>query len=228
VAKLPQRLPGALRREQIARAALEIIGRQGLVALTVTALAEAVGVTSGALFRHFATREAILEEAVRSAEARLAATLPPEEAPPLVRLRKLATARVRLLRAEPGIAWLLRSEQAALCLPAPAVARLRGMVVRTQGVVRDALAEAVSSGEVRGDIEPDTLRIVFTSTVHALVGQGQRPRRGRLPSIERALSDLFRMFAPPGDVLGNEESKACTSKTSTPRRRSARSSPSLP
>ncbi|MGE0192990.1 MAG: TetR/AcrR family transcriptional regulator [Planctomycetota bacterium] len=191
-----QRLPGTVRRAQIADAALDIIGRRGLTALTTTSLASSVGLTSGALFRHFATREAILDEAVQRAVALLAETLPPGDDAPLARLRQLALARVQLLRAQPGIAWLLRSEEAALSLPPQGVEQLEGMIRRTQEAIRGAIAEGVRGGEIRTDIAPSTLQVVFTSTVHALVTPAPGPARPRRPSPNRVVDELFRMFAP--------------------------------
>ena len=57
------RKPAAVRREEIARAVLRIIGERGLTSLTTSNLAAEVGLTTGALYRHFASREEILREA---------------------------------------------------------------------------------------------------------------------------------------------------------------------
>ena len=56
------RKPSAERRVEIAQAVLRIIGEQGITSFTTTALAKEIGVTSGALFRHFASRDEILQE----------------------------------------------------------------------------------------------------------------------------------------------------------------------
>ncbi|MCP4835493.1 MAG: TetR/AcrR family transcriptional regulator, partial [Phycisphaera sp.] len=80
----------AERREEIATAVLSIIGRTGLTSLTMSNLAAEIGVTSGALFRHFETRDDILREAVRHAVARIDRTFPDESLPPLDRLFTLA------------------------------------------------------------------------------------------------------------------------------------------
>ena len=47
-------------RERIITGALEIIGREGVDALTFEALAERVGLTRGGVVYHFRTREALL------------------------------------------------------------------------------------------------------------------------------------------------------------------------
>jgi AcrR family transcriptional regulator len=190
------RKPSAARREEIAWAALAIIGREGIGAFTMARLAEAVGVTSGALFRHFDSRQEILEEAVSRAEARIAATFPDPGLPPLVRLRALAEARIALLSEEPGCAWLLRSEQALLAVPAAARRRLEALAGRSRAFLAQAIEDGVAGGLVRADVPSDVLLLAFTATVHALIGLPGLQGRASAPR-ERALDGLLRLFSPP-------------------------------
>ncbi|MDA1193901.1 MAG: TetR/AcrR family transcriptional regulator [Planctomycetota bacterium] len=191
------RKSGPERREEIAQATLRILGRSGLAGLTMADLAAEVGLTSGALFRHFPDRAAILAEAVRLAVTRADETFPRAELPPLERLAALARARITLLRAEPGVAWLLRSGQALTMLPPTAVAELRALVRRSRGFIRDALAEATEAGSARTDIAPDVLLVIFTATVHALVpGPGLQRRGARATSPDEAVQGLLTLLAP--------------------------------
>ena len=167
------RKPGAVRREEIARAVIRIVGDRGLTALTTGAVADEVGVTPGALFRHVESRDEMLEEAVRHAAERIEGTFPDPSLPPLDRLLELAHNRVRLLTSEPGLAWLLLSEQAFLTLPPPAVDRLRGLAERSGRYLLDALRDGVRQGTVRDDVEPETLLVIVRGAIHALV-----PMRG--------------------------------------------------
>ncbi len=191
------RRTGPERREQIALATLRIIGREGLSGLTTAALASEVDLTSGALFRHFESRDAILAEAVRLAEVLIEGTFPDGSLPALERLRRLAHARVKLLTKEPAIAWLLRSSQATAALPPPAVRRLRKLVKRSRAYIREALAEAVATGEIRGDVSLDGILIIFTSTVHALVGQpGVRGEGRRATGSATPVDELLTLLTP--------------------------------
>ncbi|MCP5029781.1 MAG: TetR/AcrR family transcriptional regulator, partial [Actinomycetia bacterium] len=83
------RKPRAARREQIVQAVLTVIDEQGVTALTTTILAKQIGVTSGALFRHFETRDEILQETVRYVAARIDRTFPDYSLPAVERLRLL-------------------------------------------------------------------------------------------------------------------------------------------
>jgi AcrR family transcriptional regulator len=191
------RKPSAERREEIVRAALEIIGRRGMTALSTQALADAVGVTTGALFRHFPSVDSILEAAVSWAEERIASTFPAADRPGVERLRALAKARVALFVREPGLAWLLRSEQAFLVLPPAAVRRLRGLVRRSRAFIRAAVEQAVAEGDLRDDVPPDVLRVTFTATVHALASPpGLQGRAVSAPAPGPVLAGLFHLLAP--------------------------------
>ncbi len=202
------RKSGPERREEIAKAVLRIIGERGVASLTTTALAKEIGVTSGALFRHFVSREAMLQEAAQYALAKIAATFPDPSLPPLPRLMALAANRVDIVANDPGVAWLLRSEQAYLSLPEDAVSRLRDLVKRSKGFVLDALREGAAQGSIRSDIEPEILFVPVMGTIHALIGMaGIHESSARTPNTSpvRVLSALEILLSPPGGA-GNKDS----------------------
>jgi AcrR family transcriptional regulator len=60
----------AERREEIIDAALLILGEHGVDGMTMARIAEAVGITPGALYRHFSSRDEILAAAVEVATER--------------------------------------------------------------------------------------------------------------------------------------------------------------
>jgi AcrR family transcriptional regulator len=190
------RKPTVQRREEIVQAVLRIIGERGLTALSTSTLAEEVGLTTGALFRHFATREAMLEAAADYALARIDETFPDATLPPRERLLQLAHNRVRLLGANPGLAWLLRSEQAYLTLPADSVNELRALVRRSRRFLLEALRDGISQGEFRRDLEPEEMLVPVMGTIHALIGMPGAHRSRRQPDTERILNGLLTMLAP--------------------------------
>jgi AcrR family transcriptional regulator len=194
------RRPGHERRPQIAAAALRLIGERGLPALTSAALAGEVGLTSGALFRHFASVDVILDEAVDSAVERLTATFPSPSLPPRERLFALLRSRVELLGSDPGLAWLLRSDEAYLALPPAAVARLRELVERSRAFLLGALREGAAAGTIRTDVEPELLLVTVVGTVHSLVGLRGVHRSAAPPSAPSAssvLRALETLLSPP-------------------------------
>ena len=195
------RKPTAERRKEIAESVLRIIGERGLTSLTTTTLAEDVGLTSGALFRHFASRDEILVETVRLATARMEETFPDEGLDPVDRLLDLARERFRVLGSDAGLAWLFRSEQAFLVLPGEAVTLLREIVERSRRFVLEALREGAALGMIRRDIEPEVLLVPVMGTIHALIGaQGARTlSTGRARDPEPVLAALVRLLEPVGE-----------------------------
>jgi AcrR family transcriptional regulator len=192
------RRPQAERREQIAAAALRLLGRGGLEAVTAAALAREVGVTPGALFRHFATLDDVIVAAVHQAAARLDACLPPVSADPAEGLRRLALDRVALLREEPGIAWLLRSEEAPSALPPAAVSRLRAAIRSSRARIHEGIRLAVAQGDVRADVPVPVLLALFTAAVHALAGPfGLSHRSARRADPTAVLDGLFTVLGVP-------------------------------
>ena len=194
------RKPTAERRKEIAESVLRIIGERGLTSLTTTTLAEDVGLTSGALFRHFASRDEILVETVRLATARMEETFPDEGLDPVDRLLDLARERFRVLGSDAGLAWIFRSDQAFLVLPGEAVTLLREIVERSRRFVLEALREGAALGMIRRDIEPEVLLVPVMGTIHALIGaQGaRRLSTGSALDPEPVLAALVRLLEPAG------------------------------
>jgi len=193
------RKPTHVRRREIAESALRVIGAQGATSLTAATLAAEVGVTPGALFRHFATVDDILDAAVDVAIEAVETTFPAKDLPPVERLRALALARVALVGQTPGIGWLLLSDQVYLTVPDAAVARLRRLVQRSRAFLIAALEEGVAQGDLRSDLSPETMLPIFTGTVHSLIaGRGMhRTRRARAgaPSPEQVVDALLALLA---------------------------------
>jgi len=197
---MPKRVrkPATERRGEIAAAALRLLGRGGLAAVTSAEVAAEVGVSPAALFRHYATLAAIVDAAVDLAVASLDGTLPPADAPAADRLEALARARVGLFAREPGVAWLLRSEQAYAALSEPAVRRLRGAIGRSRKVIHGAIRDGVELGRLRADVDPRVLLTVFTATIHAFAGRtGLAQRSAAPPDPDEVLRGLFRLLANP-------------------------------
>ena len=171
--------------------------------LTTTTLAEEVGITSGALFRHFVSREAMLQEAAQVALAKIEATFPAPGLPPLERLLALARNRLRVVGSDPGVAWVLRSEQAYLSLPDHAVAQLQDLVRRSKRFIMEVLREGAANGTIRADIEPEVLFVPVLGTIHALIGMAgvhQTAARTRGATPARVLAALEILLAPAGDA----------------------------
>lgn len=112
-----QRQSTEIRQEQIKKAVLEILSSEGLHALSTRNLAAKVGVSEGALFRHFKTKRdifiAIMQDVenglMKSLKSIAVSSVPAED-----RLFKFMCKHVRYLIENKGITILLFSEAAHL------------------------------------------------------------------------------------------------------------------
>jgi len=200
------RKPGHERRREIAHAVLRVIGTQGIASLTTATLAREVGVTTGALFRHFATLDAMLDETVLYALAEIETTFPDDALPPVRRLFALAANRVELFQREPGLSWLLRSDEAYLRLPAGASDSLRSAVKRSREFLLEAIRDGIEEGSIRSDIPAEVLLIAVMGAIHTLSGMSglHRSAPGPLSMTPGTVLDgLERMMAPP-DIADSE------------------------
>ena len=137
------------RRAEIVEAALRLIATRGITALTVAALANELGLTGGALYRHFPSTDAILDAVAERAVSLLDASLPDPSLEPLLWLERFVDSRARAVSGQAGLARLIFSEQLAMALPESALERLRGAVRHTFVAVERALRSAQERGEIR-------------------------------------------------------------------------------
>jgi len=189
------RRPTTVKRTEIADAALRIIGDRGVTSLTMASLAKELGVTPGAPFRHFASRDEILEEVAARVVEIMGASFPDSSLPPLERLSRLFLARAEAVGKHAGIARLIFSDQFAKALPESAAQQIRALVKRTRALLLDILSEAAQRGEIRQDVTPEDLLIPVMGTLQHLAFLQAIPREGaQRPNPEKVLGTLMALI----------------------------------
>lgn len=163
-----QRRSTETRRVELTDAALHIIATRGIAALSTRTLADEVGLSTGALFRHFATLDDLLDAVVARVEEVLAATYPDAALPPVERLERFIEARSMAVGNQLGILRLVVSEQFLLALPARGSERLAGCVRQSREFVLRCLREGQANGSVRTDVPAEVLAPVVMGTVQML------------------------------------------------------------
>ncbi len=168
-----RRLPAARRQLDIVQAVLALAAERDPAAITTVAIAERVGVTHGALFRHFADKEAIwaavfdwvsgaLGGVVRQAFA--------EGRDPLDTLQRVFVAHVGFVDANPGVPRILFHELQRAGDP-PARARLRDLVREYRRRLAVLFEAAKKSGQVDPALDAEAAAALFIGTVQGLVLQ---------------------------------------------------------
>lgn len=157
------------RREQIVDVALRIIATEGLGRFTTAAIAEAVGLTDGAIFRHFDSKEAIVLAVIERIERAFFADFPPAAPDPIDRLGAFFVGRIHAASGLPGAGHLMFSEQLAQAAGPEGVRRVRAMQQRSMAFVHESLAEARDRERLRLDVDPDDLFVLVRGAMLALL-----------------------------------------------------------
>lgn len=145
------------RQEEIKKAVLEIIDREGLHNLSTRKVADRVGVTEGALFKHFKSKRDIILAIVDEVEAVLMKSLkeianlnlPAEE-----RLFRYLCTHVKYLIANKGITILLFSEAAHENDPelkARLLKILNGQKQYAKQIIRDGIDDGLWDASLQVD-----------------------------------------------------------------------------
>lgn len=165
MAAMRDRRPQEQRRGEIVDAALSIIARRGITALTVASLAKEVGLTGGALYRHFASTDAILEAAVSRMVERLNAAQPDASLEPMLWLERFVEVRSK---AAGGIMRFILSEQLALAMPKAARAMLHVAIANTLASVEGVILRGQEQGVIRRDVPAAELVPIVIGSVQML------------------------------------------------------------
>jgi AcrR family transcriptional regulator len=187
------------RRAEIADAALRIIATRGISELTVAALAAELGLTGGALYRHFDSTEEILAAVAARAVELVDATLPPEDLEPLAWLERFVESRAKTVGGHPGLARLLVSDQLAMALPPAAIEHVQGAVRRTFAAIERAIRRGQERGDVRDDLDARDLVPIVAGTVQLLALARAGSHQSRMLAPAKAWTTLRTLLARPHD-----------------------------
>jgi TetR/AcrR family fatty acid metabolism transcriptional regulator len=184
------------RQVELTDAALHIIATQGISALNTRSLAAEVGLSTGAIFKHFASLDALLDAVVARVEAVLESTYPPSTLPPVERLEHFIEARSTAVGNQLGILRLVLSDQFLLALPTTSSARLSACVQKSRAFVLDCLREAQASGALRADLSVETLAPIVMGTVQMLALSPSKSRQ-RNDEARAVLGTLLALLRSP-------------------------------
>jgi AcrR family transcriptional regulator len=184
------------RQIELTDAALHIIATQGITALSTRSLAAQVGLSTGAIFRHFASLDALLEAVVARVEVVLEATYPPPTLPPVERLERFIKARSAAVGNHLGILRLVLSEQFLLALPRSGSTRLATCVQKTRAFVLECVLEGQDAGELRADLPAETLVPIIMGTVQMLALSPSKARQ-RDAEARAVLGSLLALLRSP-------------------------------
>lgn len=169
----PKYLPADERRAATVEAVVGLAGEQNPSDITTTAIAQRMGLTQGALFRHFPTKDAILEAVMAWVGERLLARVDKAaaaSASPLAALEAVFLAHIEFVSEHPGVPRMLFGE---LQRPGETLPKrlVQGAVRQYGERLRRLLDAGKSQGELDAELDCEAAAVLFIGTVQGLVIQ---------------------------------------------------------
>lgn len=152
------------RQQEIVLTVLALAEARGVEAITTQAIAEHMGLTQGAVFRHFPNKEAIWAAVLDWLQGRLGEVFQPAPgASPLAEVVRIFDAYMALFATYPAVPRLFFSD--TFHHPYPRLhARLQAMVQGCESQLAQWLTEAAALGEVRADLPaPAAAKLLLTA-----------------------------------------------------------------
>ncbi len=166
-------LPAAERRAVTVGVVIELAGEQNPSDITTAAIAKRMGLTQGALFRHFPNKDAILQAVMEWVAERLISRVEKavENIPsPIDALEAMFKAHVEFVIEHPGVPRILFCElQRAEDTSAKQM--VQTLLHRYKERLGQLVERGVSCGEIDEHLDVDAAAILFIGTLQGLVMQ---------------------------------------------------------
>lgn len=191
--------PAAERRAHAVQALLDLARHTAPDQISTAAIAERMGVSHGALFRHFPSRDALWAEAVAWATAELDARFDACALPsPMAHVAALMACHAAMLSDNPGLVRMLFAE---LQRPATSLARETGksFMQRFRGRLKTLLTAAQAEGSLDSQLDPEEVAGLLVASQQGLVLQAlAHDGFADLNERSRRAVALFLRWAPGG------------------------------
>lgn len=145
-----------VRKEEIVRAALEVVGSKGVRALTISAIAASAGMSEANIYRHFGGKDEIfaaLADYIGIAVMGKAAAIAAESRKPLEKLETIFFSHISLVADHPGIPRFVFSDEVHLgqrSVTDILALRIGNYIETITGVIAAGIAE----GELKPGVSP--------------------------------------------------------------------------
>lgn len=141
-----------VRKEEIVQAALEVVGKKGLKALTIAAIAETAGMSEANIYRHFGGKDEIytaLADFIGSAVMGKAAAIAGGSRKPLEKLETIFFNHIALITEHPGIPRFVFSDDVHL-----GHRNIADMLALRIGNYIETITGVIAAGIAEGELKP--------------------------------------------------------------------------
>lgn len=189
-----RKLPADERRTATVEAVVSLAAEQNPSDITTAAIAKRMGLTQGALFRHFPTKDAILQAVMSWVAERLLAGVDraaQRETSPTAALEAVFMTHVEFVSEHPGVPRMLFGElqRPGETLPK----RIVQTMIRHYGERLRLLLEAGKAhGELTPELDVDAATVLFVGSIQGLVMQALLA--GDVARIRRDAPGVFAIY----------------------------------
>ena len=161
------------RRAATVEAVVELAAEQNPSDITTTAIAQRMGLTQGALFRHFPTKDAILESVMDWVAERLLARVDKAAASatsPMAALEAVFMAHIDFVAEHPGVPRMLFGE---LQRPGDTLPKkmVQALIRRYGERLQHLLETGKTQGELHAQLDIEAASVSFIGSIQGLVMQ---------------------------------------------------------
>ena len=187
-------LPADERRAATVEAVVDLAAEKNPSDITTTAIAQRMGLTQGALFRHFPNKEAILQAVISWVAQRLLARVDKAAegiSSPVAALEAVFMTHIDFVSEHPGVPRMLFGE-----LQRPGETLPKRMVQSLTQHYGERLRRLLEAGKAQGELdaglEVDAAAVLFIGTIQGLVMQSLL--MGDVPGIRRNAPGVFAIY----------------------------------
>ena len=190
----PQYLSAEDRRAATVQAVVDLAAEQNPAEITTTAIADRMGLTQGALFRHFPTKEAILEATMSWVGERLLVSVDKAAegaASPTAALEAMFMTHIDFVSKHPGVPRMLFGE---LQRSGETLAKrmVQTLIRQYEQRLRRLMEAGKAQGELDADLDVHAAAVLFIGTIQGLVMQSLLA--GQVSRIRRDAPAVFAIY----------------------------------
>jgi AcrR family transcriptional regulator len=182
------------RRDEILQKAAQLFATKGVAATTVREIADNVGLLSGSLYHHFESKDAIVDELLRSYLDDLRdryREVNSESLDPRARIERLVQVSMDVVEAHPYATEIYQNDF-NLLHNLPRFSYLKASAAETRKIWLDALNSGLDSGVFRSDIDPQVLYRIIRDVVWLSIRWRQTgPKRSLAALADQCASVLL-------------------------------------
>lgn len=162
-----QKIETDTRQEQIVMAALDLIGTNGISALSIAGIADRVGIVPSALYRHFKSKDDVLDAVLDLLKKRLLKNViqaKKQTKQALPRLKSLLMRHARMLSENRAIPYVVFSDGIYTGRPERKV-KVAEMLMTYISRIQKIIEQGIKDGSIRSDVVPSTAAVMLLGVI---------------------------------------------------------------